>query len=64
MCIMETLSVANQRLVRLVRPMGTGAVMIEAETALAKLQAISKTSAFNEWLGIEVTEASEGSATR
>jgi hypothetical protein len=51
-------------LVRLVRPTGTGAVKIEAETALAKLQAISKTSAFNEWLGIEVTEASEGSATR
>jgi uncharacterized protein (TIGR00369 family) len=42
--------------------MGRGAVMIEAETALAKLQAISKTSAFNEWLGIEVIEASEGSA--
>jgi uncharacterized protein (TIGR00369 family) len=36
--------------------------MIEAESALAKLQAISKTSAFNEWLGIEVTAASEGSA--
>ena len=34
--------------------------MIEAVTALAKLQAIS--SAFNEWLGIEVTAASEGSA--
>jgi uncharacterized protein (TIGR00369 family) len=36
--------------------------MIEAETALAKLRAISKTSAFNEWLGLEVTAASEGSA--
>ena len=36
--------------------------MIEAETALARLQAISKTSAFNEWLGLEVTAVSEGSA--
>ena len=36
--------------------------MIEPETALAKLRAISKTSAFNEWLGLEVTAASEGSA--
>ncbi len=36
--------------------------MIEAETALTKLRAISKTSAFNEWLGLEVTAASEGSA--
>ena len=36
--------------------------MIEAETALAKLRAISKTSAFNEWLGLQVTAASEGSA--
>jgi uncharacterized protein (TIGR00369 family) len=36
--------------------------LIEAVTALARLQAISKTSAFNEWLGIEVTAASEGSA--
>jgi hypothetical protein len=32
-----------------------GAVVIETETALAKLRAISKTSAFNEWLGLEVT---------
>jgi uncharacterized protein (TIGR00369 family) len=30
--------------------------------ALAKLRAISKTSAFNEWLGLQVTAASEGSA--
>jgi len=36
--------------------------VIEAETALTKLRAISKTSAFNEWLGLEVTAASEGSA--
>jgi uncharacterized protein (TIGR00369 family) len=36
--------------------------MIEPETALAKLRAISKTSAFNEWLRLEVTAASEGSA--
>jgi hypothetical protein len=42
--------------------MGGGAVMIETETALTKLQAVSKKSAFNEWLGIEVTDASEGSA--
>jgi len=34
--------------------------VIEAETALTKLRAISKTSAFNEWLGLEVTAASEG----
>ena len=62
---METLSAAPTKgWFGLFAPMGTGAVMIEAETALAKLQAISKTSAFNEWLGIEVTEASEGSTTR
>jgi uncharacterized protein (TIGR00369 family) len=36
--------------------------MIEAEAALAKLRAISKTSAFNEWLGLQVTAATEGSA--
>jgi acyl-coenzyme A thioesterase PaaI-like protein len=36
--------------------------MIEAEAALAKLREISKTSAFNEWLGLEVTAAAEGSA--
>jgi hypothetical protein len=42
---------ANEKLVRLVRPTGTGAVMIEAKTALVKLQAISKAPAFNEWLG-------------
>jgi uncharacterized protein (TIGR00369 family) len=36
--------------------------MIETETALTKRQAVSKKSAFNEWLGIEVTDASEGSA--
>ena len=41
---------------------GRDAVMIEAETALAKLRAISKRSAFNQWLGLEVTAASEGSA--
>ena len=41
---------------------GKDAAMIEAETALAKLRAISKTSAFNEWLGLEVTAASEGRA--
>src|SRR5258708_20110810 len=39
-----------------------GAIVIEAETALTKLRAISKTSAFNEWLGLEVIAASEGSA--
>src|SRR6266404_677782 len=32
--------------------------MIEAETALATLRAISKTSAFNKWLGLQVTAAS------
>src|SRR5260370_41237925 len=42
-------------------PNGRGAVMIEAETALAKLRAISKASAFNEWLGLEIPAASEGS---
>jgi hypothetical protein len=36
--------------------------MIEAEAALVKLRAISKTSAFNEWLGLQVTAATEGSA--
>jgi uncharacterized protein (TIGR00369 family) len=36
--------------------------MLEAESALEKLRAISKTSAFNTWLGIEVTAASEGRA--
>jgi uncharacterized protein (TIGR00369 family) len=36
--------------------------MIEACSALEKLRAISKTSAFNEWLGLEVTAASEGRA--
>jgi len=59
---MRKLSVANETSVRLVLPMGGGAVMIETETALTKLQAVSKKSAFNEWLGIEVTDASEGSA--
>jgi uncharacterized protein (TIGR00369 family) len=38
------------------------ASMVEAETALAKLQAISRRSAFNEWLGLEVVAASEGNA--
>ena len=38
--------------------------MSETETALTKLQAVSKKSAFNEWLGIEVTDASEGSAAQ
>jgi uncharacterized protein (TIGR00369 family) len=37
-----------------------GAVVSEAETTLGKLRAISKKSAFNEWLGLEVTAASEG----
>jgi hypothetical protein len=55
---------ANETFVRLVLPMGGGAVMSETETALTKLQAVSKKSAFNEWLGIEVTDASEGSAVR
>jgi hypothetical protein len=32
--------------------------MIEAGTALTKLQAISKTSAFNEWLGLLATRSS------
>ena len=36
--------------------------MIEAQSALEKLRAISKTSAFNQWLGLEVTAASEGRA--
>jgi uncharacterized protein (TIGR00369 family) len=36
--------------------------MREAESSLEKLRAISKTSAFNEWLGLEVTAASEGRA--
>jgi uncharacterized protein (TIGR00369 family) len=36
--------------------------MIDAGSALEKLRAISKTSAFNEWLGLEVTAASEGRA--
>jgi uncharacterized protein (TIGR00369 family) len=36
--------------------------MIEAPSALEKLRAITKTSAFNEWLGLEVTAASEGRA--
>jgi uncharacterized protein (TIGR00369 family) len=36
--------------------------MIEAESALEKLRSISKTSAFNQWLGLEVTAASEGRA--
>jgi uncharacterized protein (TIGR00369 family) len=36
--------------------------MSEAESALEKLRAISKTSAFNQWLGLEVTAASEGRA--
>jgi uncharacterized protein (TIGR00369 family) len=36
--------------------------MIETCSALEKLRAISKTSAFNEWLGLEVTAASEGCA--
>ena len=36
--------------------------MSEAETTLGKLRAISKKSAFNEWLGLEVTAASEGRA--
>ena len=44
--------------------MDGGAVMSETETALTKLQAVSKKSAFNEWLGIEVTDASKGSAAR
>jgi len=50
---------ANETFVRLVLPMDGGAVTIETETALTKLQAVSKKSAFNEWLGIEVTDASE-----
>lgn len=36
--------------------------MIEATSALERLRAISKTSVFNEWLGLEVTAASEGHA--
>jgi uncharacterized protein (TIGR00369 family) len=36
--------------------------MIEVEPALEKLRAISKTSAFNQWLGLEVTAASDGRA--
>jgi uncharacterized protein (TIGR00369 family) len=36
--------------------------MMEAESALEKLRAISKTSAFNQWLGLEVTAASDGRA--
>ena len=36
--------------------------MIEDGSALERLRAISKTSVFNEWLGIEVTAASEGRA--
>jgi hypothetical protein len=36
--------------------------MIEDGPALERLRAISKTSVFNEWLGIEVTAASEGRA--
>jgi uncharacterized protein (TIGR00369 family) len=39
-----------------------GAAVSEAETTLGKLRAISKKSAFNEWLGLEVTAASEGRA--
>jgi uncharacterized protein (TIGR00369 family) len=36
--------------------------MIEDGPALERLRALSKTSVFNEWLGIEVTAASEGRA--
>jgi uncharacterized protein (TIGR00369 family) len=36
--------------------------MIDAGSALEKLRAISKTSAFNQWLGLEVMAASEGRA--
>jgi uncharacterized protein (TIGR00369 family) len=36
--------------------------MTEASPVLDKLRAISKTSAFNEWLGLEVTAASDGRA--
>jgi nitronate monooxygenase len=35
---------------------------MDAETALAKLRAISETSDFNKWLGLEITAAFEGSA--
>ena len=36
--------------------------MTEDGPALERLRALSKTSVFNEWLGIEVTAASEGRA--
>src|SRR6202046_2009500 len=36
--------------------------MMDSESALERLRAISKTSAFNQWLGLEVTAASEGRA--
>ena len=36
--------------------------MMEVGPALERVRAISKTSAFNQWLGIEVTAASDGRA--